>query len=265
MTKHNDLPEAGKTQDSETHFGFRNVASSEKSGLVRGVFDSVASRYDIMNDLMSAGLHRLWKNALIDELDPKPGMRLLDVAGGTGDIAFRFLERSGKQSGEAKADVIVCDINASMLTVGRKRAAGRGFRDQLSWVCGDAELLPVKTHATDAYTIAFGIRNVTHIEKALAEAYRALKPGGRFLCLEFSQVALPLLAPLYEAYSFRVIPKLGQMITGDGEAYQYLVESIRRFPAQEKFARLIEAAGFSKVRYRNMSGGVVALHSGWRI
>ena len=268
MMKHNEHTKTDKSQagESETHFGFRSVETSKKAGLVRGVFDSVASRYDIMNDVMSGGLHRLWKDALIDELNPQPGMRLLDVAGGTGDIAFRFVERANQRiSAKPPADVIVCDINASMLTVGRERAAGRAYPDQLSWVCGDAERLPVGSHLAHAYTIAFGIRNVTHIQTALHAAYRALKPGGRFLCLEFSQVALPLLKPLYDAYSFNVIPKLGSLITGDAEAYQYLVESIRRFPPQAKFASMIEAAGFSRVSYRNMTGGVVALHSGWRI
>jgi demethylmenaquinone methyltransferase/2-methoxy-6-polyprenyl-1,4-benzoquinol methylase len=255
MVKHSDQTPAfkpkgrsGKTQDNsaETHFGFRDVKVAEKAGLVRGVFDAVAGRYDIMNDV-----------------------RLLDVAGGTGDIAFRFLERANQRglqypSPKPAAEVIVCDINANMLTVGRNRAAERKLPGQLSWVCGDAERLPVGNHEFDAYTIAFGIRNVTTIENALTEAYRALKPGGRFLCLEFSQVVLPLLKPLYDAYSFNVIPRMGQMITNDGEAYQYLVESIRRFPPQEKFAGMMKAAGFSKVSYQNMTGGVVALHSGWR-
>ena len=268
MMKHNDTIETDKSQggSAETHFGFRQVNTHEKAGLVRGVFDSVANRYDIMNDVMSGGLHRLWKDALIDELNPQPGMRLLDVAGGTGDIAFRFVERANQRPGtKPAADVIVCDINASMLGVGRDRATALKFADQLNWVCGDAERLPLGDHAANAYTIAFGIRNVTNIQNALNEAYRALKPGGRFLCLEFSTVALPLLKPIYDAYSFNVIPQLGRMITGDSEAYQYLVESIRRFPAQKKFAQMIEAAGFAKVSYRNMTGGVVALHSGWRI
>lgn len=267
MMKHNDQSISDKTPDAtgETHFGFRNVNVAEKAGLVRGVFDAVASRYDVMNDAMSAGMHRVWKNAFVAQLDPRPGMRLLDVAGGTGDIAFRALERANQRtSAKAPAEVIVCDINHNMLKVGRERAAERRLPHQLQWVCGDAERLPVPDHSMNAYTIAFGIRNVTNVQNALNEAYRVLKPGGRFMCLEFSRVALPALEKLYDAYSFNVIPRLGQLIAGDRESYQYLVESIRRFPDQARFLKMIEKAGFSKATYQNLTGGVVAIHSGWR-
>ena len=226
--------------------------------MVRGVFDSVARKYDVMNDVMSGGLHRLWKREMIATLKPRDGMKILDVAGGTGDIAFRMKE-------VANVDVTVCDINHSMLREGTHRAIDMNAREGLSWVCGDAEALPVPDNSFDAYTIAFGIRNVTHMDKALAEAYRVLKIGGRFLCLEFSHMENPLLAKAYDAYSFNVIPRMGEKITGDRDAYQYLVESIRRFPKQKEFARMIEAAGFGNVTYRNMTGGCVALHSGRKI
>lgn len=250
--------------DEQVPFGFKSVAAGRKAGLVKQVFDSVAGRYDLMNDVMSAGVHRLWKQALIDRLDPRPGESLIDVAGGTGDIAFKALERS-RARGAPGCEIAVCDINESMLTVGRNRAIDRNLTTGLTWVTGNAEDLPFEDKSFDAYTIAFGIRNVTHLDRALREAYRVLKPGGRFLCLEFSSVVLPGLDRLYDLYSFNVIPKLGQWITGDAESYQYLVESIRRFPDQKRFVRLIEAAGFRRAGYRNMTGGVVALHSGWRI
>lgn len=240
-----------------THFGFRDVDTREKAGLVKGVFDSVAFRYDLMNDLMSGGVHRLWKSAMIDWLNPRPGMRLLDVGGGTGDIAFRFLERGG-------GAVTVVDINQEMLEVGRSRASRAGRGEDVTWLCGDAERLPVADCSVDAYTTAFCIRNVTRIPDALKEARRVLKPGGRFLCLEFSEVAIPLLDRVYDAYSFRVLPVLGQRVAGDREAYQYLAESIRRFPSQTAFARMIGSAGFDLVKYRNLSGGIAALHSAWR-
>lgn len=250
-----------------THFGFQTVKTQDKQKLVRNVFDRVAQKYDIMNDVMSGGLHRLWKNELIHALRPSAGMRLLDMAGGTGDIAFRFLESARKNpaNGENPAQVTVCDINASMLEVGRDRAIDRGILDNIEWVCANAEDLSFPDNHFDAYTIAFGIRNVTRIDKALKEAYRVLKPGGRLLVLEFSTVDLPLLGDLYDAYSFHFIPRFGQMITGDKDSYQYLVESIRQFPPQEDFKTMIEAAGFGQVSYRNMTGGVVALHSGWRL
>ncbi len=240
-----------------THFGYREVAEDDKESLVRDVFDSVASRYDLMNDLMSVGIHRLWKAALMDWLGPRPDMSLLDVGGGTGDIARRFRRRGG-------GHVWVCDINTEMLATGRDRAIDRGHLEGITWVCGDAERLPIADASVDAYTIAFCIRNVTRIDHALAEARRVLKPGGRFLCLEFSQVVVPVLDRLYDAYSFHVLPALGQMVTGNREAYQYLAESIRRFPAQDAFAAMIAAAGLDQVRVRNLSAGIAAIHSAWR-
>ena len=245
--------------DSETDFGYRRVKIEEKARLVRQVFDSVAPRYDLMNDLMSGGVHRLWKAELIDRLAPRPGQTLLDVAGGTGDIAERFLARAG--SGLA----IVCDINESMLNAGRDRAIDAGRLSGIAWVCGDAERLPVADAGIDAYTIAFGLRNVTDFAAALSEARRVLKPGGRFLCLEFSRVETPLLRQAYDLYSFAVLPLLGRVVARDREAYQYLVESIRRFPPQAELARMMEAAGFEQVSYRNLTGGIAALHSGWRL
>jgi demethylmenaquinone methyltransferase / 2-methoxy-6-polyprenyl-1,4-benzoquinol methylase len=243
--------------DKNTHFGFKTVAEDEKSTLVREVFSSVATRYDLMNDLMSVGIHHLWKDAMVAML-PTRG-KLLDVAGGTGDIAARYLKKTHHQT-----PVTVCDINQAMLQAGRDRAIDRNQLTSINWVCGDAEALPFEDGMFDAYSIAFGIRNVTHIEKALEQAYRVLKPGGKFVCLEFSQVTNNILAKLYEQYSFHVIPKIGKLVTGDAAAYQYLVESICKFPKQEAFAAMIKQAGFSGVNYRNMTGGVVALHYGWR-
>lgn len=237
-----------------THFGFKQVGEEDKSTLVRGVFNSVASRYDLMNDLMSAGLHRLWKREMVSWLNPSPQMRVLDVAGGTGDIAFRICDAAG-------CDVTVADINQQMLGEGRNRALDQNRTAQLEWVCADAEALPFPDQYFDAYTIAFGIRNVTHIDRALSEAFRVLKPGGRFLCLEFSAVNNEALAKLYGAYSFSIIPKVGKWVTGDEDAYRYLVESIRRFPNQQAFADMIRQAGFGNVQFRNMTAGVVALHS----
>jgi len=244
--------------ENTTHFGFRTVGEDEKAPLVRAVFDDVASRYDLMNDLMSAGVHRLWKGAFLDWLHPRPGMRLLDVGGGTGDIAFRFRERGG-------GPVVVCDINEQMLRVGRDRAVDRGILGGVDWVCGNAERLPVADASVDAYTIAFCLRNVTRIDAAIAEARRVLRPGGRFLCLEFSHVTLPALAALYDQYSFRVLPALGATVAGNREAYQYLVESIRRFPRQEELAERIAAAGLEQVKVRNLSAGIAAIHSAWRL
>lgn len=243
-------------------FGFREVPEDEKEGLVREVFNSVAHKYDVMNDLMSAGVHRLWKDAMVEWLNPQPGQDFLDVAGGTGDIAFRIAELARSRGGEAA--ITVCDINAEMLAEGRRRAAEMG-ETGIRWVCGDAEKLPIPDAAMDAYTIAFGIRNVTHIEKALAEARRVLKPGGRFLCLEFSRVEVPGFDALYERYSFAILPKLGEWVAKDAESYRYLAESIRRFPPQKAFARMIEEAGLSQVKVRNLTGGVAAMHSAWRI
>ena len=244
--------------DRRTHFGNRDVAEDEKAGLVHGVFSSVASKYDIMNDAMSMGIHRVWKDAMIDWLAPRAGMSLLDVAGGTGDIAFRCLKRLG-----GNGQVTVLDMTQSMLDEGQRRAEAQNYH--IDWVCGDAMKLPFEQNSFDAYTISFGIRNVTRIEEAIAEAYRVLRPGGRFLVLEFSQVPVPMLQWLYDRYSFNMIPRMGQAITGDRESYQYLVESIRKFPDQETFANMIRAAGFEQVRYRNMTMGVAALHSGWKL
>ncbi len=244
---------------NDTHFGYRTVRRDEKASLVRGVFDSVANKYDLMNDVMSAGVHRLWKNAMIDWLMPRPGMHLLDVAGGTGDIAFRFLDRI---KGQGK--VTVLDINAAMLEVGRDRALDQGRLNGLEWLNGDAQALPLPDKAVDAYTIAFGIRNVTDIPMALREARRVLKPGGRFMCLEFSQVTSPVIRDMYEYYSFKIMPQIGGMIAGDKESYQYLVESIRNFPTPDDFATMISEAGFGQVKYRILSGGIAAIHSAWR-
>lgn len=244
--------------DASTHFGFRTVGEAEKASLVRGVFDRVAPRYDLMNDLMSGGVHRWWKAAMVDWLAPNPRMRVLDVGGGTGDIAFRLAARGA-------GPITVVDINREMLAVGRDRAIDRGLVNGLTWVAGDAEALPVADGSVDAFTIAFCIRNVTHIDRVLAEAARVLKPGGRFLCLEFSRVAVPVLDRLYDAYSFAVLPTLGRLVAGDADAYRYLAESIRRFPSQDAFARMIAEAGLGQVRYRNLSGGIAALHSAWRI
>ncbi len=245
--------------EATTHFGYQTVPESEKAGRVHGVFSSVAARYDLMNDLMSARIHRLWKEAMIDWIAPRPGMRLLDVAGGTGDIAFRFLNRV-----KGDAGVTVCDMTAAMLEEGRRRAE-KDRIDGVDWVCGDAMALPFPDRSFDVYTIAFGIRNVTRIEQALAEARRVLKPGGRFMCLEFSTIPQPLLAKAYDLYSFNVIPALGKAITGDRDSYQYLVESIRKFPDQETFKAMIGDAGFARPAYRNLTLGVAALHSGWRL
>ena len=239
-------------------FGFKPVDPKEKAGLVRQVFDSVAERYDLMNDLMSGGVHRLWKAALIEMIRPRAGMVLLDVAGGTGDIAFRFLDAGGSQ-------VHVCDINESMLRVGRDRAINRGTLSGIDWITGDAMHLPVASRSVDAYTIAFGLRNVTGIDAAIAEAHRVLKPGGRFFVLEFSHVVVPGLRELYDAYSFTLLPKIGRMVAGDEAAYRYLVESIRKFPDQDNLAKRIAAAGFGQVRVRNLTGGIAAIHSGWRL
>ncbi len=247
---------------SLTSFGYREVPEAEKEKLVRGVFSSVARRYDMMNDLMSGGVHRLWKDAMVEWLNPQPGHCVLDVAGGTGDIAFRIADMARERGGAA--DVVVCDINADMLAAGIQRAAAAN-EPCIAWVRGDAEALPLPDGCVDAYTIAFGIRNVTHIETALGEARRVLKPGGRFLCLEFSRVTAPGLDALYDRFSFTVLPKLGEIVAKDGEAYRYLAESIRRFPAQAQFAKLIERAGLSRVKVRNMTGGIAAMHSAWRI
>ncbi len=249
--------------DQTTHFGFRDVPLDEKQTLVNDVFHSVAKRYDLMNDLMSAGLHRAWKDVMINALNPPrndAAFALLDVAGGTGDIAFRAAKAAG-----AGFTATVCDINSDMLEVGRSRATSRHLDHQVSFVEGNAEALAFPDRAFDAYTIAFGIRNVPRIDLALGEAFRVLKPGSRFLCLEFSTVDVPGLDRIYDLFSFKVIPPLGRAITGDAESYQYLVESIRKFPRPNAFAEMIRAAGFSRVSWQSLSGGIVALHSGWRL
>jgi demethylmenaquinone methyltransferase/2-methoxy-6-polyprenyl-1,4-benzoquinol methylase len=249
--------------DKTTHFGFREVSLGDKQTLVNDVFHSVAQRYDLMNDLMSGGLHRLWKEAMITALDPPRGERpfaLLDVAGGTGDIAFRAAKAAGRGF-----HATVCDINADMLAVGRERALARHLDGRVSFVEGNAEALAFPDRSFDAYTIAFGIRNVPRIDLALSEAFRVLKPGSRFLCLEFSTVDVPGLDRLYDFFSFKVIPPLGRVVTGDEESYRYLVESIRKFPRPGLFAEMISGAGFSRVDWQSLSGGIVALHSGWRL
>lgn len=253
-----DPADIAPSGDDTTHFGYRTVSTAEKPALVRGVFDDVARKYDLMNDLMSLGVHRLWKRFFLERLHPRPDRTLLDLGGGTGDIAFGWRERGG-------GPVTVCDLTQGMLQVGRDRAIDRNIGAGIEWVCGDAERLPFPDASFNTVTIAFCLRNVTHIDAALAEACRVLKPGGRFFCLEFSKVALPPLAKLYDRYSFSVLPMLGRVIAGNRDAYQYLAESIRRFPPQEELLARMTAAGFGQVRYTNLSGGIVAIHSGWRL
>ena len=258
---------ARSASEMESSFGFQPAAgAADKQRRVDGVFHSVARRYDVMNDLMSVGLHRVWKDVMATKANPsrRPGWRGLDVAGGTGDIAFRLVEKSRGPSGYG-AHVTCSDINASMLDVGRERAARRGLAANVDFVEANAERLPFADATFDCYTIAFGIRNVPRIPVALREARRVLKPGGRFLCLEFSEVDVPLLEQFYERWSFHVIPRIGRAVTGDGESYQYLIESIRKFPDQETFAETIREAGFERVDWTNLTGGVVAIHSGWKI
>jgi demethylmenaquinone methyltransferase/2-methoxy-6-polyprenyl-1,4-benzoquinol methylase len=246
-------------EEPQVNFGEQLVPESEKAGLVHGVFSRVASKYDIMNDVMSVGIHRLWKDAMMDWLAPRPGQRLLDVAGGTGDVAFRFLKRA------PGATAVVCDMTESMLIEGQKRAEAEKQHDRLRWVVGDAMKLPFADNSFDVYTISFGIRNVTRIPDALAEAFRVLRPGGRLMVLEFSQIPNDLMQKAYDLYSFNVIPVMGQIIAQDRASYQYLVESIRKFPDQETFATMIRTAGFGQVKYRNLSLGIAALHSGWKL
>ena len=248
--------------DEETHFGFSNVRLGQKQALVNDVFHKVADRYDLMNDFMSAGLHRAWKDVLVSMVKPQRNrpFQHLDVAGGTGDVAFRVAEMGGPQT-----QVTILDINGDMLRVGEERAAERPFRDQLRFVEANAEDLPLLDKSFDAYTIAFGIRNVPRIERALGEAYRVLKRGGRFLCLEFSSVDIPGLDKIYDAYSFTAIPAMGKAITGDGHPYRYLVESIRKFPHPEVFRDMIAEAGFQRASYTRLTGGVVSIHSGWKL
>ncbi len=244
--------------DETTHFGFRDVPVADKKPMVRAVFDSVARKYDVMNDLMSLGIHRAWKSILTTRLDPRPHRTLLDLAGGTGDITLRWLEAGG-------GPAILSDINESMLTVGRDRLLGRGHAAGLSFLVADAEALPLPDRAVDTVSMAFGLRNCTDKDAVLAEARRVLKPGGRFLCLEFSKVQVAALAPVYDAWSFQVLPRLGQAIAQDAESYQYLAESIRMHPDQETLATMMRAAGFGQVRVQNLAGGIAAIHSGWRL
>lgn len=252
-----------KAEEMETSFGFSQVGSGEKQPLVNDVFHSVAGRYDLMNDLMSAGMHRIWKDAMVTAVAPPKGgrpFRTLDVAGGTGDIAFRIVDRGG-----ALTHTTVFDINSSMLAVGAERADKRGLSDKLDFVEGNAEELPFDDNQFDVYTIAFGIRNVPKMEKAISEAYRVLKHGGKFICLEFSEVVMPGLDRFYEQWSLNAIPRIGQMVTGDRDSYQYLVESIAKFPNQQAFAKAIEAQGFERVGWEDFTGGIVALHKGWKL
>ena len=242
------------------NFGFKKVSKEEKPKLVNKVFDNVAFRYDLMNDLMSAGLHRLWKDSFIDWLAPRKNTHLLDVAGGTGDIAFRFSKKTKNQ-----AKVTILDRNENMLNEGKRRLNVGQIAPDLEWVCGDAMNLPFKNETFDYYTISFGIRNVLDLKKCLSEALRVLKPGGRIMILEFSKVENETLNKIYDAFSFNVVPRLGKLIANDAESYQYLIESIRKFPSQEKLASLVSEAGFRLVKYRNLTQGVVAMHSGWKV
>jgi demethylmenaquinone methyltransferase/2-methoxy-6-polyprenyl-1,4-benzoquinol methylase len=245
--------------EQTTHFGFETVPEAEKAKKVQGVFTSVASKYDIMNDVMSLGVHRIWKEVMMDWLAPRPSQKLLDVAGGTGDISFKFLKRAG--SGHAT----VLDITENMLIEGRKRAEANQVLDSLNWVVGDAMALPFADNSFDVYTISFGIRNVTCPQEALNEAFRVLRPGGRLMVLEFSQIPVPLAQKAYDFYSFNVIPRMGKLIANDRDSYQYLIESIRKFPNQETFLSMVRQAGFENANYRNLSLGISALHSGWKI
>ena len=245
--------------DNTTHFGFTDIPESEKAGRVQGVFGSVASKYDIMNDVMSVGIHRVWKDAMMDWLAPRAGTKLLDVAGGTGDISFRYLARAGH------AHATVLDLTEPMLVEGRKRAEASAMADSLDWVVGDAMALPFAANTFDVYTISFGIRNVTRPQEALNEAYRVLKPGGRLMVLEFSQIPNAMMQKAYDLYSFNIIPRMGQLIANDRDSYQYLVESIRKFPDQDTFLGMVRKAGFEQASYRNLSMGIACLHSGWKI
>jgi demethylmenaquinone methyltransferase/2-methoxy-6-polyprenyl-1,4-benzoquinol methylase len=241
-------------------FGEEAVTPEQKTRKVIGVFDSVAKKYDLMNDLMSGGLHRLWKDHLIRKIRPRPGLHYLDVAGGTGDIAFRIRKKAGPE-----CKITLCDLNAEMLSVGRDRAIDLGYANDFDWITGNAESLPLPDESADVYTIAFGLRNVTHIDTALAEAFRVLRPGGRFFCLEFSHVNEPFLKKIYDAYSFGVIPKIGEIVAKDRGSYQYLVESIRKFPKQKDLLKRMQSAGFGQCRCENLTFGVVALHTGTKI
>ena len=245
--------------DKTTHFGAQTVREEEKAGMVRSLFSDVANKYDIMNDLMSVGIHRIWKEAMMDWLAPRAGQKLLDVAGGTGDVSFKFLKRAGH------GHATVCDLTEGMLIEGRKRAEADAMADSLDWVVGDAMALPFEDNTFDVYTISFGIRNVTRPQEALNEAYRVLRPGGRLMVLEFSQLPNPMMQKAYDLYSFNVIPRMGQLIANDRDSYQYLVESIRNFPDQDTFLGMVRSAGFEQAKYRNLTMGIAALHSGWKL
>ena len=245
--------------EQTTHFGFETVPEAEKAIKVQSVFTSVAEKYDVMNDVMSMGIHRIWKEAMMDWLAPRPGQKLLDVAGGTGDISFKFLNRA------SFGHATVLDITESMLIAGRKRAEADKMLNSMDWVVGDAMALPFADNSFDVYTISFGIRNVTRPQEALNEAFRVLRPGGRLMVLEFNQIPVPLVQKAYDIYSFNVIPWMGKLIANDRESYQYLVESIRKFPDQETFLSMVQEAGFENTNYRNLSLGIAALHSGWKI
>lgn len=246
-------------EQKTTHFGFETIDASEKAGRVHGVFSSVASKYDIMNDVMSVGIHRLWKDAMMDWLAPREGQKLLDVAGGTGDISFRFLKRA------PNAHATVFDMTQGMLDAGKTRAEASEMADKLDWVCGDAMALPFADNSFDVYTISFGIRNVAEPQVALDEAYRVLRPGGRLMVLEFSHIPNEMMQWVYDQYSFNIIPPMGKMIADDRDSYQYLVESIRKFPKQDAFLSMVKKAGFENAKFRNLSMGIACLHSGWKI
>lgn len=248
------------TNPESQWFGYTNVSPQEKTKRVKGVFSSVADNYDVMNDLMSGGMHRLWKDRFVGMLSPKPTENILDVAGGTGDIATRCLATT-----DGKANITVCDLNEDMMRVGRTRSIDTGWIDGIEWTVGNAESLPIETESMDAVCISFGLRNVTHIDKALSEFYRVLKPTGRFYCMEFSPNVTPPLKKIYDLYSFSVLPWLGEKVANDKESYQYLAESIRQFPPQDELATRMKTAGFEQVRYKNLMGGIVAIHSGWKL